>query len=72
MSQASADRLLSVINGDWSPYNRTRKTCHAPLKWEVSPALVVNEWMETDFELLRHDIHVAVYHARKGESDNVR
>jgi hypothetical protein len=63
------DRLLSVVNGNWEPYIRRSKVCHAPLgPWQIQPALVVHEVATTDFDLLRHDIHVAVYAADQGES----
>lgn len=51
------NRLLSVVNGDWSPYAKVQTV---QIFGQAQPI----ELVYYDWELLRHDIHVALHRAR--------
>lgn len=54
MTTVNRARLLAVVNGDWSPYQTVQRVA-------VHTGTMAGETLEsveTDFDLLRHDIHV--------------
>jgi hypothetical protein len=57
---ANAERLRSVINGDWTPYEK--RTAFTTIAFGEEQA-TEGEFVEYDWGLLRHDIHVLFHHA---------
>ncbi len=50
-------RLLNLVNGNWDPYL-------LPAKYIVGDDLNVRVYLDTNWDLVRHDIHVLLYSTR--------